>query len=173
MTKRFDRDGTERLHVHTLGGMQHVDYNERGAFSYEEWFRTIRLLGLDQPTLDQAFRRMVFNLAGVNQDDHVKNFAFLMQRYGRWQLAPAYDLTFAAGNVWTRTHQMTLSGKDDDFTRADVLAAGAAFDVAHDGARIVDEVDAAIGMWEGEAADVGVAPDMIDRIGKRFRRFAN
>ncbi len=141
MTRRFDRVDGRRLHLHSLGGMQHVDYNLRGAFSYEQYFRTIRQLGMGQPSIDQAFRRMAFNLAAVNQDDHVKNFAFLMTPDGRWALSPAFDVTFAHGSEWTRTHQMTLGGKDDGFVRADLLQAGATMDVPNDGADILVEVE--------------------------------
>lgn len=72
---------------------------------------------------------MVFNLAAINQDDHVKNFAFLMSPEGSWSLSPAFDVTFARGREWTRTHQMTLGGKSDDFTRDDLLALGATMDL--------------------------------------------
>ena len=132
MVRRFDRgvdDPVSRIHLHSLGGLQHVDYNLRGAFSYEEYFRTLRLLQLGQPAVDEAFRRMAFNLAAANQDDHVKNFAFLMTSEGKWHLSPAYDLTFAKGNAWTRTHQMTLNGKDDGFVRADLIDVGRTMDV--------------------------------------------
>lgn len=171
LTQRFDRSGEQRLHVHSLGGLHHVDYNDRGALSYEEFLRTIRLLGMGQPAVNEGFRRMVFNLAAVNQDDHVKNIEFLMSPEGRWELAPAYDLTFARGTEWTRTHQMTLGGKDDDFTREDLLAVGAAFDVPQRGAAIIQEVDAALSRWPAEAHAAEVPREWRERIGQLFRRF--
>ena len=176
MMKRFDRkqaeDGEHRLHMHSLGGLHHVDYNIRGALSYEDYFRTIRLLGMGQPAIDQAFRRMVFNVAAVNQDDHVKNLAFLMTPDGRWRLSPAYDMTFAKGGHWTRTHQMTVNGKDDAITREDLLAVGAKMDVPKNGAEIIAEVDAALDLWEREAKTVDVPREWIERISGFFRRFA-
>jgi len=172
MMKRFDRDAERRLHMHSLGGLHHVDYNIRGALSYEDYFRTIRLLGMGQPAIDQAFRRMVFNVAAVNQDDHVKNLAFLMTPDGRWQLSPAYDMTFAKGGHWTRTHQMTVNGKDDAITREDLLAVGAKMDVPKHGAEIIAEVDAALESWEREAKAVDVPREWIERISGLFRRFA-
>ena len=95
--RRFDRMGDERLHMHSLGGMEHVDYNQPGAYSYEQFFRLIQLLELGYPTLEEGYRRAAFNIVTVNQDDHVKNLAFLMNEQGRWRLAPAYDLTHAHG----------------------------------------------------------------------------
>jgi serine/threonine-protein kinase HipA len=172
MTQRFDRANGRRLHMHSLGGLQHIDYNQRLAFSYEEYFRTVRLLRLGQPSVDEAFRRMVFNLAAVNQDDHVKNFAFLMTPDGTWDLSPAFDVTFARGSEWTRTHQMTLRGKADDFTREDLLAAGAMMDVPRDGAAIIDEVEESLSHWERLASGTGLARTWIDRIAGLFRHFA-
>ena len=171
MVKRFDRSGELRHHMHSLGGLLHIDYNVRGACSYEEYFRTIRRLGLGQPAVDEGFRRMVFNLAAVNQDDHVKNFAFLMSPTGAWRLAPAFDVTFARGNEWTRTHQMTVAGKDDHFTREDLLRVGAMMDVPKDGAEILDAVDAALGLWVSTAADAGVPANWVTKIGELFRHF--
>jgi len=171
MTKRFDRDGDARIHMHSLGGLQHADYAIRQVLSYEDYFRTIRLLGMGQTAVDQAFRRMVFNIAARNQDDHVKNLAFLMGPDGRWRLAPAFDVTWAYGGRWSMTHQMTARGKDDDFTRDDLLAVGRAFDVPGHGAEILQEVDAALGLWDAEARDAGIDGEWIERIGSMFRRF--
>jgi serine/threonine-protein kinase HipA len=171
MTKRFDRVGNDRVHVHSLGGLHHVDYNARGAFSYEAFFRTLRTLGLGQAVVDQAYRRMAFNLAAVNQDDHVKNIGFLMTPAAGWTLAPAYDVTFAHGNVWTRTHQMTLAGKDDGFTPDDLLRVGAMMDVPRDGADILNEIESALGLWEPEAAAAAVPRRWVRHILGLFRHF--
>ena len=172
MARRFDRDGAARLHMHTLGGLHHADYNVRQVLSYEDWFRTIRLLGMSQGAVDQAYRRMVFNLATRNQDDHVKNIAFLMTPEGRWQPSPAFDVTWSYGGRWASTHQMTAGGKDDAFTRADLLGLGAAFDVARNGADILAEVETSLGLWEPEAAAAGLASEWIQRIMAMFRHFA-
>lgn len=171
MTRRFDRDGDARLHLHSLGGLLHADYNTRQVRSYEDWFRTIRLLGMGQQAVDQAYRRMAFNLAARNQDDHVKNVAFLMGPNGAWRLAPAFDVTFSHGGAWAATHQMTAGGKDDDFRRADLLAIGAKFDVAGSGADILGEVDAALDGWEREAKGVDLDAAWTARIRGLFRRF--
>jgi serine/threonine-protein kinase HipA len=171
MTRRFDRDGDARIHMHSLGGLQHADYNIRQVLSYEDWFRTIRLLGLGQQSVDQAFRRMVFNIAARNQDDHVKNVAFLMGTDGEWRLAPAFDTTWAYGGTWTGTHQMTAGGKDDNFTRDDLLAIGREFEVDDDGAGVIADVEASLATWEREAAEVELYVNLISRVGSLFRHF--
>jgi len=172
MTRRFDRDGDARVHMHSLGGMHHADYNVRQVLSYEDYFRTIRLLGMGQPAVDQAYRRMVFNLAARNQDDHVKNLAFLMGIDGTWRLAPAFDMTWAYGGRWAMTHQMTARGTDDAFTRDDLLAMGRTFDVAEDGATILGDIEGALGLWDDEARAAGVDATRISRVRALFRHFA-
>jgi serine/threonine-protein kinase HipA len=172
MTKRFDRRGNARIHMHSLGGLQHADYAVRQILSYEDYFRTIRLLGMGQTAVDQAYRRMVFNIAARNQDDHVKNLAFLMGSDGQWKLAPAFDLTWAFGGKWSMTHQMTARGKDDHFTREDLLVLGRVFDVPQDGADILAEVEAALGLWVPEAQAAGLDKKWVERIQSMFRHFA-
>ena len=80
-------------------------------------------------------------------------------------------MTWAYGSNWTLTHQMTVGGKDDDFTRDDLLAVGRAFDVPHDGAEILGEVDAALTTWEPEAKVTGLSAEQIGAISSTFRRF--
>jgi len=172
MTRRFDRDRVLRLHMHSLGGLQHVDYNIRGAMSYEAYLRTIRVLGMGQPAVNEGYRRAVFNVAAVNQDDHVKNLAFLMAPDGQWRLSPAFDVTYAKGNEWTRTHQMTVGGKDADITRRDLLALGASMDVPHDGAGIIADVVGALDLWDAEARAAGVPPAWVARVANDFQRLA-
>ncbi len=169
MTQRFDRSGGRRLHLHTLGGMEHIDYNVPGLYSYEQYFRRVLGLGLGYPALEQAFRRACFNLLAVNQDDHVKNFAFLMDERGRWRLSPAYDLTFVRGRGITRRHQMSFAGKHDGFTAEDLLAVGTRFGLDRGGRSIVEEVAAALARWSDFARAAGVSEDRIHRIGDAFR----
>lgn len=170
MTRRFDREGEERVHMASLGGLRHVDYQLPGAFSYEEYLRTILFLGLGAGAVEQGFRRAVFNILARNQDDHVKNFGFLMDKKGRWHLAPAYDLTYANGRNYTRQHQMSLNGKFTNFTLEDLLAVGKKFSIKKSGMHIIEEVDAAIDQWPELAADAGVPMDRMSAILQQHRR---
>lgn len=171
VSRRFDRTGPdhrEKLHLHSLGGLEHADFNQPGGFSYEQYLRSCRLLGLPAPAMEEAFRRAVFNILAVNQDDHVKNFAFLMTRMGEWSLAPAYDLTFARGQGFTRAHQMTLAGKRDGFSRDDLLALGARADLRGDGAELIGQVAEVLGRWPEFAAAAGVPDDRVAAIAKEL-----
>jgi len=169
MVRRFDRIGNTRLHLHSLGGLHHVDYNNPGQFSYEQFLRTILQLDLGYPALEEGFRRGVFNVVGANQDDHVKNISFLMDQQGVWRLAPAYDLTYARGAGFTRVHQMTLNDKVDGFTRKDLLTIGASMGIKRDGADIIDSVVAAMGNWETYARAAKVPADHIALIKSQHR----
>lgn len=127
MTKRFDRDKEgAKLHMQSLGALAHFDYNMPGVYSYEQAVTVMNRLNLGQAAVEQMFRRMVFNILMRNQDDHVKNISFLMNRSGSWELAPAYDITYAndAENRWIARHQMSMNGKTEGFGMEDFYASG-------------------------------------------------
>ena len=164
---RFDvRDG-RRLHQHTFGGLVHSDYNVPGESSYEEYLRTIQVLGMTYDSLREGVRRMVFNVLAVNQDDHVKNLSFHMDDSGGWTLSPAYDLTFAKGAGWTREHQMRIRGKTRDIREDDLLAVAREFGVKRP-ERILEAVRDAISAWERHAETFGVPGPGVARIRKEL-----
>src|SRR5690606_16506731 len=125
MARRFDRLANgEKLHMQSLGALQHFDFNQAGAYAYEQALMTIRQLGLPMAAVEEQFRRMAFNIVARNQDDHVKNIAFLMDREGRWSLSPAFDVAYSYNpqGPWTSVHQMSMNGKRDGFTVEDFRA---------------------------------------------------
>jgi serine/threonine-protein kinase HipA len=110
---------------------------------------------------------MVFNIIARNQDDHVKNIAFLMDKEGRWSLAPAFDViySFQPTGKWTSTHQMTLNGKRGGFTMEDFLACAKGADLKRRRAKaIIEEVRTAVSRWPDYAAESGVPSSRIERI---------
>lgn len=161
---RFDRPLETPLHQHTLGGLLHVDYNDPGASSYEEYLRTMLKLGLPPAALTEGYRRMVFNVLAVNHDDHVKNLSFHMHADGRWELTPAYDLTFARGGGWTASHQMRIADKRSGITRADLLEVAATFGIRSAGG-IVDRTRDVLSRWPSYAEEQSVPADRIESIG--------
>lgn len=126
MTKRFDRVNGKKLHMQSLGAIAHVSYNEPGICGYELAAMYMKEMGLSYKEIEQFYRRMVFNCLAVNQDDHVKNISFLMDRTGQWMLSPAYDITFSynPSNRWLCAHQMTINGKTIGINGIDLLTAG-------------------------------------------------
>ncbi len=155
--------GAERIHQHTFGGLVHVDYHEPGAASYEEYLRAMYRLGMPQASVEEGFRRMVFNLLAVNQDDHVKNQSFHLSPDGRWALTPAYDVTFVKGRGFTARHQMRVQDKTAGITLDDVHAVAAVFDIRR-ATTIIDEVRSALDGWEELAARFAVASDRVEGI---------
>jgi serine/threonine-protein kinase HipA len=173
MTRRFDRpDGGGKLHMQTVGALEHVSYNEPGTYSYEQVLLLIRRLGLGTPVVEQQFRRMVFNIVARNQDDHVKNVAFLMDREGAWSLAPAYDVIWAwhPGNLWLDSHQMSVNGKRDGFGVADLRAVAAVAGLKRGRAEaILAEVSEIVAGWREVAEEVGVDEQMAEQIARSHR----
>ena len=173
MTRRFDR-GPEgaKFHMQSLCAIAHFDFNQAGAYSYEQAFQTARRLGLPQSDLTELYRRAVFNIVSRNQDDHTKNIAFRMDRRGGWHLAPAFDLIYSynPAGAWTNRHQMTLNGKRDDFLTEDLLAAATAADLKPAKAKsILRQVHNAVSDWRTHAGTAAVFPDWISQIQNHLR----
>ena len=173
MTRRFDRLAQGRkLHMQSFGALAHFDFNQAGAHAYEQALLTIRQLNLPMADVEEQFRRMTFNLVARNQDDHVKNIAFLMDQQGQWSLAPAFDVTYSynPNGAWTSKHQMTLNGKRDGFTRED-FAAGAKAGLMKRGraAAILEEVRTAVKRWPEFAAATGLADEWREKIQQTHR----
>lgn len=165
MTKRFDRVGNEKVHVQSLCALRHMDYNACQTHAYESLFLTAVELKLDDEAMTQLFRRMAFNVAARNHDDHTKNFAFLLAQGGQWELSPAYDVTFAYDptNAWLSHHLMSVNGKNDDINRADLMTVAARFSIPGASAAI-DDVNQAVGNWQIYANEAGVGDDEARRI---------
>ena len=167
MTKRFDRVNGDKLHMQTLGALAHLDYSFPALCSYEQAVMYMRQMNLTAKEIEQFFRRMVFNVIAVNQDDHVKNISFLMNRKGKWSLSPAYDITFSynPGNVWLKAHQMKINNKTTGITRDDLLATGANMGIGTAKVkRIINEVIDAVSNWEQIAKDNGIRQKTIDAV---------
>jgi serine/threonine-protein kinase HipA len=171
MTKRFDRvateNGVEKLHMQTLGALCHYDFNQAGAYSYEQALSAIRQLHLPMAAIEQQFRRMVFNVVARNQDDHVKNIAFLMNKQGQWSLSPAYDVMYSYNpdGLWTGQHQMSINGKRDHFTLGDFTACAKTVSMQRGRAQqILQEVIDVVAEWPSFAEKAGVSAAMIEKI---------
>ncbi len=173
MTRRFDRlsDGG-KLHMQSLGALAHFDFNSAGAYAYEQAFDVIKRLELPMHTREEQFRRMIFNVAARNQDDHVKNIAFLMDKAGAWTLSPAFDVTYAYNpkGLWTSRHQMTINGKRDDFTGEDFNAVAQVAGLKRGRPEtILAEVMDAIKEWPRYAKTAGVLDSQRDTIARTLR----
>lgn len=172
MTKRFDREGSStRHHIQTFCAMKHFDYNQVNSYSYEQLFQTMRELRMDYSDAEQMFRRMVFNVAAKNCDDHTKNFAFRLKQGGKWELAPAYDLCHAykPEHKWVSQHALSMNGKRDQITMEDLLIIGESIKNKK-AEEVIDEISEVVSRWKTFADEVGVEHQLRDEIGKTLIR---
>jgi serine/threonine-protein kinase HipA len=166
MTKRFDRlDTGQKIHMQSLCGLRHFDFNQVGYYSYEQVFETMRMLRLPYPEAEELFVRMVFNVLARNCDDHTKNFAFLMDQTGNWSLSPAYDICFAyrPGSIWVSSQSLMVHGKRENISDADFLEVARQMNIKKPEEKI-EQVKLAVGRWVEFADEVGVAPALRDGI---------
>ena len=166
LTKRFDRtDDGAKIHMQSLCGLRHFDFNQVGVYSYEQIFETMRMLRLTYPEAEQLFIRMVFNVLARNCDDHTKNFAFLMDQSGKWRLSPAYDICFAyrPGSIWVSSQSLQVNGKREQISDADFLEVARKMNIRKPEEKI-DQVKSAIRRWSEFAAMVKVEPKLMNQI---------
>ena len=158
MTRRFDRlDNGQKIHMQSLCGIRHFDFNQVGFYSYEQVFETMRMLRLPYPEAEELFVRMVFNVLARNCDDHTKNFAFLMDQKGKWSLSPAYDICYAyrPGSIWVSSQSLKVNGKRENIGDADFLEVARQMNIKKPEEKI-GQVRAAVGRWSEFAKEVGV-----------------
>ena len=169
MTKRFDRVGNRKVHYQSLCAMDHADYNMPGHYSYEQIFSLMRRMKLERKQALELYRRMVFNIVARNHDDHTKNFGFILNEQHNWELAPAFDMAYSykPGSRWLNSHQMSLNGKRDDFTREDLLVPAGEFRKEAGG--IIDEVIEIVSQWPRYAKEAGVSLDFTKEIKRTHR----
>ena len=175
MTRRFDRtDEGDKIFMQSLCALGHFDFNQAGAYGYEQAIELARRIGIDRRAQEQLYRRAIFNILARNQDDHTKNIAFLMSKQGEWSLAPAFDVTYSFNptGAWTHQHQMTFNGKRSDFVVSDFRSVADRFRLLR-GSRfdeLLEQVDAAIGNWHEWGHQAGVPTARIEEIGRNHRR---
>lgn len=162
--ERFDHPGTLRLHMHTLSGLFHASHRIP-SMEYEGLLKATMALTRDHRQMEEAFRRMAFNVFAHNRDDHVKNFSYLMNRSGEWRFAPAYDIVFSQGP--RGEHTMAVAGEAAHPTERDMLRVAEDCDVDRRRAReIIRQVRDAVNQWPRFALDTGVSGETVSRIEK-------
>jgi serine/threonine-protein kinase HipA len=168
MTKRFDREPMKgKLHVQSFCTIAHYDFNEITAFSYEQLFETMRSMLLPYTDAEQLYRRMVFNVMSRNCDDHTKNFSFIMDKIGQWKLAPAFDVchSYRPGSTWVSQHSMSINGKRQNITRADLLLVAKKMNIKK-ADTIIDKVHDTVSKWSDFATQTNVEKDLKEAITK-------
>jgi serine/threonine-protein kinase HipA len=167
MTRRFDRQGNQKHHLQTLCALAHLDYKQKGTHDYNQYLQMVQELKLGHEALEEAFRRIAFNVMARNCDDHTKNLSFLLPQGGTWQLAPAYDLSYAhnPGGEWTYQHLMSVNGKFKEIGRDDLLVVADRFGIGR-APKLIKSVRDAVGAWPDFAKEAGLNPADRSRIRK-------
>lgn len=171
MTRRFDRsDDGSKIHMQTLCALGHLDFRLIGAHDYAQLFELVDQLDLGPDARAEVFRRMVFNVAAANCDDHTKNFSFLLPDGGTWQLSPAYDVTHAhsPGSKWTAQHLMSVNGHAVDIGAEDVAIVADRFEVPSAGVILTAVLDA-VDSWSEFADEAGVSAVAKDEVGSNIK----
>lgn len=170
LIKRFDRINGEALHLHSVAGLTHTNFNIPMHYSYDELLRLTRYLTGSQKAVNEQFQRMIFNLVGRNQDDHAKNFAFTMDTNGIWNLSPAYDITYSNGAGYTKNHQLSLNGKTNDFTIKDILGLAKKHSIKESVAKeYLEQIIEVFSGFKNRAGELDIRGKTIQRIGNELR----
>lgn len=174
MTRRFDRPAEGgKLHMQSLGAMLHYDFNMAGAYAYEQAGQLMRQLRLPMLQIEQQVRRTYFNVLARNQDDHVKNIAYLMDRTGQWTLSPAFDVAYSynPSGDWTHQHQMSVNGKRSDFHVDDLIQFATVIGIKVTKAKqLLGEVSAALNEWPNFAEQAKLPCLTTEKIAEAHRR---
>jgi len=167
-TLRYDRQNGEKQHVLTVTGLTGWDFKRQPEnSSYENVFKIA--LGLEVPhkDLQQLFKRMVFNVVFRNIDDHLKNHSFIYNKEtDSWNLAPAYDLTYALNPLFTfktTSRALSINGKRTEITIRDVLIIADEFSIKNPKG-IITEVQALIPRWSDLANELKIPVHIVEKI---------
>ncbi len=173
MTKRFDRDGNTKHHLQTLCGLAHLDYRQKATHDVSQVLLTIDRLGLGYAASEEALRRIAFNVMAANCDDHTKNVSFLLREGGVWELAPAYDVTYAYNpkGDWTYQHLMSVNGKFVDISLDDLLVVADRFGIGT-APHVLQQVREAVSSWPDFARQAKVSVSEVTRVGENHQHFS-
>ena len=153
--KRFDRILEQRIHMHTLSGLLHIDHRTP-SLDYQQIMKASLWLTHDKMECAKQYRASVFNVLAHNRDDHAKNFSFLMDHLGRWRISPAYDLSFSFGPSGEHCTMIMGEGKNPNLSHLLKLAEISGID-SHNALQIIDEVRSAVAKWPRFAEEAGVS----------------
>ena len=166
--KRFDREKTLRVPIHSLAGVLHADYRIPSSVDYLSFLRLTRLMTKDVREVLKAFRHCVFNVVFNNRDDHPKNFSFLLDRKKDWKLTPPYDLTFSPGPGGE--HQMDICGEGRSPGRAHLLKLGEQGGLDTTSCEeILNQTQTVATQFKGEAKDWPIRKATIQKIDRAIQ----
>lgn len=136
--QRFDRQQEVRVPILSMAGALQADFR-LPCLDYTDILQATAMVTRSAVAREVQARRMVFNVIMHNQDDHAKNFAFMLNDQQTWQVSPAYDLTFQHGPGGQ--HQTSVAGYGHRIPRAALIKAAKAADISEKRINaLIDEV---------------------------------
>ena len=172
-TLRFDRQDGKKKHVLTASGLTGWDFQRPNDSSYENLFELALFLRVPNRDIEELFKRMVFNLIFSNSDDHLKNHSFIYdEATDRWNLSPAYDLTYSLNPLlnYTKTSRaLSINGKRVDIQLEDVLTIAETLTIKN-ARNVIREIQDGIDFWIEKSKEIGISNDISQRIDRRFVR---
>ena len=161
-TKRFDRIGNQRLHLHSAAGLMHDNFR-LSTMDYGHLMDAAFQLEKHVDAYRKILRIAAFNIYAHNRDDHSKNFSFLMDAKGTWKLAPAYDLTFSFSSHGY--HSTTVAGEGRSPGKPHLLELANIFGVKGI-EEIIGQVKEVLSRWRQYAKECGLGKHSTDWIGE-------
>jgi serine/threonine-protein kinase HipA len=172
-TLRFDRQNGMKKHILTATGLTGWDFQSPKDSSYENLFELALFLKVPHRDVEELFKRMVFNIVFFNADDHLKNHSFIYdEKADRWNLSPAYDLTYSLNPLmnYTKTSRaLSVNGKRVDIELKDVLTIAETYTIKN-ARNVVKEIQDSISIWNEKAQELDMPSNIIQSIQKDFVR---
>ncbi len=166
--KRFDRIDNNKLHMHSISGLLHVDHRIP-SLDYETIMKATFWLTKNISECEKLFRLATFNVYMHNRDDHAKNFSYLLNLDNTWRISPAYDLTFSSGP--SGEHCTTVMGEGKSPNKQHLLQLAEIGNINKQRAgEIIDEIQSAASMWSEIAKNTGVTKNSITMINKHLQK---
>ena len=165
-SKRFDRIGNQKLHLHSAAGLLHDNFR-MSTLDYGHIMDCSFNLEKSVQAYDKILRLATFNVLGHNKDDHSKNFSFLMDKNGNWKFAPAYDLTFS--NSGFGFHSTSVAGESKNPTLKHLYELAKHFDVKNPNL-IFDAVATSINQFGSLAKNIGMNKETLGLISNQINK---
>ena len=175
MTRRFDRpEANEKIYMQSLCAIAGMNYAVMGAYDYNQVYSVIRQLRLPHTSIEQQYRRMVFNVLVQNCDDHTKNIAFLMDKKGTYFLTPAFDVSYAYDPTgrWNFQHFLSVNGKYKNITITDLQKVGSEQSIKN-AKHIIENIKEVVANWPQYAKETGVPQVLTESIKKAHELLNN
>jgi serine/threonine-protein kinase HipA len=164
-TKRFDRDGDARIHMHSLGGLIHADHRSP-SLDYDMVLRVTLALTRNIQDAEKSYALACFNVLAHNRDDHVKNFSFLLNARNEWIFAPAYDLVFSYGPSGEQSMLVMGEGRNPGTAQLQALGKQHGIEKAPE---ILAKVNWAVANWPRYAKLADVSPKSTKKIAGKIK----